>query len=175
MQLSIYDPPPEPVKLERAPPGPLETQIRNARLKTFKAVNSVDQEFRGLVNSWIGVEHRVEKTLKQVAPKKEETPLIPGALYALVCGMAGSIVARNRMLPIRILTPITATIAASAYFIPEVTKNVYHLMLEQEALYLPSVKDAQDKVVAESFTQLEGARQKVDKAAEQGVRAITKP
>ena len=138
----------------------------------------MDRDIRELVNSWIGVEHSIEKTLKQVAPKKQESPLIPGALYALVCGMAGSIVARNRALPIRILTPLTVSIAASAYFIPEATRNVYNLLLEQEARYFPGVKQAQDKAVSQSYSQLEKSlqqgREKVDKAAEQSVSAITK-
>jgi MICOS complex subunit MIC26 len=47
------------------------------------------------VDKWIGIEKQVETTLKEVAPKGEET-IIPGAVYVGIAGMGGSILARNR-------------------------------------------------------------------------------
>lgn len=48
-----------------------------------------------MVDKWIGIEREVESTLKEVAPKGDET-IIPGAIYVGVAGMGGSILARNR-------------------------------------------------------------------------------
>jgi hypothetical protein len=44
------------------------------------------------------VEKNVESTIKEVAPKGEET-VIPGAIYVGIAGMGGSILARNRIFP----------------------------------------------------------------------------
>jgi MICOS complex subunit MIC26 len=56
-----------------------------------------------LVDTWIGVEKEVETTLKEVAPKGEET-ILPGAIYVGIAGMAGSILARNRTFLTFVLT-----------------------------------------------------------------------
>lgn len=42
------------------------------------------------------MEKQVERTLRDVAPKGEET-IIPGAIYVGIAGMGGSIIARNRI------------------------------------------------------------------------------
>lgn len=44
----------------------------------------------------------MERTLKEVAPKGEET-IIPGAIYVGIAGMAGTIIARNRPSPFQCL------------------------------------------------------------------------
>ena len=50
------------------------------------------------MDKWIGIEREVESTLKEVAPKGDET-IIPGAIYVGIAGMGGSILARNRTIP----------------------------------------------------------------------------
>ena len=55
-----------------------------------------------VVDKWIGIEKEVESTLKEVAPKGEET-ILPGAIYVGIAGMGGSILARNRNFVYRIV------------------------------------------------------------------------
>lgn len=82
-------------QLIRNEPTVLETSIRSVRKSVFQVYNTTRSTLGDLVDKWIGIEKDVENTLKEVAPKGEET-ILPGAIYVGIAGMAGSILARNR-------------------------------------------------------------------------------
>jgi MICOS complex subunit MIC26 len=94
-QPSIYDPPAPTQELIREDPTPLESGIRDTRRQIFHVYSTAKNTILDGVDKWIGVERKVERTLKEIAPKGEET-LLPGAVYVGIAGMGGSIIARNR-------------------------------------------------------------------------------
>jgi len=59
--------------------------------------------------------------------------------------MAGGVISRNRILPIRFLTPVITGIAASWYFLPETTGNVSELAWKWEQK-VPQVAETHVKI-----------------------------
>jgi MICOS complex subunit MIC26 len=96
LEPSIYDPPAPTRELIRNEPTPLETSIRTTRKTILQNYYKTKHAITDVVDKWIGIERQVEMTLKEVAPKGEET-IIPGAIYIGIAGMGGSILARNRI------------------------------------------------------------------------------
>lgn len=63
-----------------------------------------------------------KETTRRILDATEE-PLVPNAAYILVAGMFGSILARNRHLPARLLLPPTTATLAASYFMPKTSAN----------------------------------------------------
>jgi organizing structure protein 2 len=132
---------------------------------------SAHKEMEHLIDRWVGIEGKIEKELVEIAPKNGES-LLPGGIYVLVSGMAGSILARNRMLPLRLLTPVLTTILSAMYLLPETSSNVYAAIKRSEAQF-PVVRDAHNEF-SSSVTQgvkgledsLHVGRKKVEDAIE---------
>ncbi|RPA95909.1 hypothetical protein L873DRAFT_1812256 [Choiromyces venosus 120613-1] len=143
------------------PTDRLAAEIRKGRLflhaHTVLLQNHVDLAF----SKYLSYEHSVTKTISSLAPpKSSEEKVVPGLLYVAVSTMAGSIIARNRMLPIRALTPVFVGIGAGWYFLPETTRNVADLVWEWEKM-VPGVAEKHLLV-----------RRGVEEAAETGGKAI---
>ncbi|RHZ46641.1 hypothetical protein Glove_610g4 [Diversispora epigaea] len=128
-KLSIYDDPtPEIVLVES--PTKLEQDIRKTRTKIAQTKNKFEYNLRGVINKWIEIEQKTEKTIKDVIDPRER--FMPEVLYIAVAGLAGTIAARNRNILIRIASPVIFTIAASYYFIPQTSHNISAKIREYE-------------------------------------------
>ncbi len=112
------------------PPSALQQNITVARKFVVQKIKEADSGMRRAVDVWIGVEQDVERTIKEIAPKHER--LLPGAIYVAVTGMSGSILARNRSLPIRFFSPILLALFSAQLFLPETTGNVGKLIWRYE-------------------------------------------
>lgn len=99
LQLPIYDEPEKEALVVPTEKPELAKKIGTARTwlisKLQTATEKSSKATDNVVDSVIGVESRVEKDLKSVAPQNGES-LLPGLIYVIVSGFAGSIVARNR-------------------------------------------------------------------------------
>jgi MICOS complex subunit MIC26 len=73
-----------------------------------------------------------------IAPNE---PLTPGLLYAGVAALTGSVLARNRALPLRLLLPPTLLTLAFAHFLPQTAHNVRAYAGALEDRYLPGVAE----------------------------------
>lgn len=83
----------------------------------------------------------MSSTIRSLAPPKESNEkLLPGGIYVLVASMAGSIIARNRNIAIRFITPIITGIVTANYVIPRTTENVGNLIWKYESRF-PVVRD----------------------------------
>lgn len=113
------------------------------------AIDHADMAAKAAVDKVISAEHSVERTIKRLKPKEER--LLPGAIYVAVIGLSGSIISRNRALPIRFLTPLLLFTVSSTLILPETSRNVGNLIYEWESK-VPQVKEFHDvtrtKVVA---------------------------
>ncbi|KAJ9112696.1 hypothetical protein QFC22_006198 [Naganishia vaughanmartiniae] len=74
---------------------------------------------------------------KSVLPKNE--PLTPGILYIGVAGLAGSVLARNRNILVRLLLPPTLLVASSPYFLPQTSANVRAYLSQVEDTHFPEL------------------------------------
>jgi organizing structure protein 2 len=88
------------------------------------------------------LEESFTSTVASLAPPRESgEKLMPGLIYVLVAGMAGSIVARNRNVLLRGATPLALGLGAAWTVIPVTMGNVSGLAWEYEKRF-PAVADA---------------------------------
>lgn len=106
------------------------------------AIEHADMAARAAVDKVVSAERAIERTVKSLAPQHER--LIPGAIYVAVIGLSGSIVARNRALPIRFLTPLALFALSARLILPETYGKVGNLVYTWEA-HLPPVRKAHDE------------------------------
>lgn len=85
--------------------------------------------------------------LKSLAPPAETEPIFPGLLYVGISTLFGSILARPRSLPMRILTPPTFALTAMLYFLPNTSRNVGDYLWHVEKKYVPGVEKRQSALV----------------------------
>ncbi|KAJ3295778.1 hypothetical protein HK104_002338 [Borealophlyctis nickersoniae] len=128
-KLSIYDEPEDRVTVVEEP-SKLELGIRQARHEVSRTFSSTRNQLQLGVNEWIKLEQKFTDTLKRYVDQDEK--LLPGALYVTVAGFAGSIVAKHRSFPVRMLTPTGFAAGAFVYLYPRTAKNVYSKLLEPQ-------------------------------------------
>lgn len=82
---------------------------------------------------YLSYEHSVTRTVAALAPNKNSPEkVLPGAIYVAVATMAAGIVARKRMWPVRVTTPLVVGVGSAWYFVPETARNVGDLLWEWE-------------------------------------------
>ncbi|CUS07999.1 unnamed protein product [Tuber aestivum] len=122
-------------KVTPTPTDRLAAEIRKARLFLHAHTVFLQKHIDLAFSSYLSYEHSITTTISSLAPpKSSEEKVVPGVLYVAVSTMAGSIIARNRMFPIRALTPVLIGIGAGRYFLPETTRNVGNLVWEWEKM-----------------------------------------
>src|SRR6185295_2939524 len=88
------------------------------------------------------LEHSFTSTVASLAPPRESGErLMPGLVYVLVAGMAGSIVARNRGVVLRASAPLALGVAAAWTVLPVTMNNVSGLLWSYEERF-PAVAAA---------------------------------
>ncbi|RIA84069.1 apolipo protein O-domain-containing protein [Glomus cerebriforme] len=128
-KLSIYDEPKPDLVLVKSPTK-LEEEIRQTRIHVIKAARDFEQQIHEMTNKWIAIEQNTEKTIKEIVAQDER--LMPEVLYIAVAGLAGTIIARNRNILLRIASPLFFTIASSYYFLPKTSHNISTKIQEYE-------------------------------------------
>ncbi|KAF5372953.1 hypothetical protein D9758_001574 [Tetrapyrgos nigripes] len=137
-KLPIYPAPPSEVVVQEVP-SELEKQIGIVRRQLTQTYTEAHAHVQGLVSKWIGVEHAVEHRVKSIISPEE--PLTPGILYVGVATLSGSIIGRNRMLPIRLLLPPTFLILSMNHFLPKTTTNLSEYLSSVEETYFPTLAE----------------------------------
>ncbi|EGO28782.1 hypothetical protein SERLADRAFT_459578 [Serpula lacrymans var. lacrymans S7.9] len=157
-RLPIYAAPtPELVLLDT--PSILETRIGEVRREVKKAYQGAHTQVQGVVSRWIGVEEAVESRIKSFRDPTE--PVTPGLLYMGISTLTGSILARSRSLPTRIILPPTLFIAAFVHFLPKTASNVGDYAEELEDRYIPKFGEKRRIGVAHSRMGWERAKEGV--------------
>lgn len=158
------------------PTDRLAAQIRRARLFLYdQACVAEDAVNNGMARAF-DLEHSFTSTVAGLAPPRETGErLMPGLIYVLVSGMAGSIVARNRGVVLRGATPLALGLGAAWAVLPVTMNNVSALAWKYEQKF-PAVADAHirtregiEKGIHMAKVHTEIAHQKVDEAVT-GVR-----
>ncbi|KAH8920710.1 hypothetical protein BT69DRAFT_1222459, partial [Atractiella rhizophila] len=126
---------PEPPKLLVQEQLPLQNQIRDTRLLVQDYYKQATEQARGLTDRWIRWERGVEDEVHRVLPKDEK--LTPGILYVGVSFLAGSLVARGRSFPIRLLLPPTFLVGSSVYFLPKTSQSIRSYYNHHESSRFP--------------------------------------
>ena len=111
--------------------------------------------------------------------KAPDEQLTPGALYVGVAGPFGSILARSRGLPTRVLLPPTLLALSFNHFLPKTASNVGGYISDLEHTYAPRAAQFTDTAAAHSSATWETAKDRaaearvsLERAVVQGVDAV---
>ncbi|KAK3394674.1 apolipo protein O-domain-containing protein [Podospora didyma] len=124
------------------PTDRLAAQIRHGRLFLYQHACAAEDAVNGGMSRAFDLERSFTSTIASLAPPRESgEKLMPGLIYVLVAGMAGSIMARNRNVVLRAGFPLTLGLGAAYAVIPVTMRNVGGLVWEYERRF-PAVADA---------------------------------
>ncbi|KAK3310585.1 apolipo protein O-domain-containing protein [Chaetomium strumarium] len=124
------------------PTDRLAAEIRRARLFLYSQACVAEDAVNGAMARAFALEESFTSTVASLAPPRESgEKLMPGLIYVLVAGMAGSIVARNRNVLLRGAAPLALGLGAAWMVIPVTMGNVSGLVWEYEKKF-PAVADA---------------------------------
>lgn len=120
----------------------LASQIRHARLFLHTQAATAEDALNAGMSRAFALEQSFTSTVASLAPPRESgEKLMPGLIYVLVSGMAGSIVARNRNILLRGATPLALGLTAAYTVLPITMGNVGNLAWHYEKKF-PAVADA---------------------------------
>lgn len=129
-----------------SPTALLAAQIRQGRLFLYQQSCTAEDAVNAGMARLFRLEHGFTSTLSSLAPARESGErLMPGLVYVLVAGMAGSIVARNRGVLLRGATPLALALGAAWSVLPVTMGNVSALAWRYEQR-VPAVAEAHVKV-----------------------------
>ncbi|KAL2137555.1 hypothetical protein VTI28DRAFT_9069 [Corynascus sepedonium] len=124
------------------PTDRLAAQIRRARLFAYAQACVAEDAVNGAMARAFALERSFTSTIASLAPPRESgEKLMPGLVYVLVAGMAGSIIARNRNVLVRGAAPLALGLGAAWAVLPVTMGNVSGLVWEYEKK-VPAVADA---------------------------------
>ncbi|KTW30389.1 uncharacterized protein T551_01672 [Pneumocystis jirovecii RU7] len=124
-KLSIYNEIEDAPVLVEVTPLVLQLKIEKGRKQFEKTVRNISTKIEEVVDKWIGIENKIESVAKEIAPSNKE--ISSGGIYVIVSGMAGLILTRKCTFPIRFVTPVITSFAASTYFFPETHQNIRNM------------------------------------------------
>ena len=137
-----------PLTLRTRSPTPtdrLAAQIGHARLFAYAQACVAEDAVNSAMARAFALEHAFTSTIASLAPPRESgEKLMPGLIYVLVAGMAGSIVARNRNVLLRGAAPLALGLGAAWAVIPVTMGNVGGLVWEYEKK-VPALAEAHVK------------------------------
>ncbi|KAL2017503.1 hypothetical protein VTK56DRAFT_2045 [Thermocarpiscus australiensis] len=139
--ISVHDPHPHH-RRRPTPTDRLAAQIRRARLFLYAQACTAEDAVNRTMARAFALEQSFTSTVASLAPPRESGErLLPGLIYVLVAGMAGSIVARNRNVVLRGAAPLALGLGAAWVVLPVTMGNVSALLWEYEKRF-PAVADA---------------------------------
>lgn len=126
----------QPTTLTPRRPTPtdrLAEQIGRARMFLYGQAVCAEDAVNRTVDRAFNLEQSFTGTLASLAPSRESgEKLMPGAVYVLVAAMAGSIVARNRNVLLRVASPLAFGVGAGWTVLPVTMNNVSALTWKYE-------------------------------------------
>ncbi|KAK1755338.1 micos subunit MIC26 [Echria macrotheca] len=134
----------EPTTIQRrpTPTARLAAQIRLGRLFLYRQACTAEDAVNNAMSRAFSLEQSFTSTIASLAPPRESGErLMPGLVYVLVAGMAGSIVARNRNVLLRASAPLALGIGAAWVVLPVTMNNVSGLLWTYEQRF-PAVAEA---------------------------------
>ncbi|KAH8194478.1 hypothetical protein TruAng_011356 [Truncatella angustata] len=140
------------------PTDRLAVQIGRARLFLYEHATRAEDAVNAGMDRAFNLEKSFTQTVASLAPPRETgEKLMPGLVYVLVAGMAGSIVSRNRNVLLRATVPLALGIGAGWLVIPVTMNNVSGLLWQYEQKF-PAVAQAHIQTRESLFKTVEFAR-----------------
>ncbi|CAK7215868.1 hypothetical protein SCUCBS95973_002628 [Sporothrix curviconia] len=110
------------------PTDRLAVQIGRARLFLYRQACAAEDGVNRAADKVFGLERSFTETVASLAPSRASGErLLPGAVYVLVAGMAGSIVTRRSNVLLRATVPLVFGVTAGWALLPVTMRNVADL------------------------------------------------
>ncbi|KAF9207789.1 hypothetical protein BGZ59_010969 [Podila verticillata] len=172
-KLPVYDEP-EPEMVVKEEPTRLDEALRAARKETDRQILGMKYHLQMVTDKVVDIEKEAETTIKSVLVKEEE--VMPAALYVVVAGFAGSIVASRRNILLRFLSPVAFSAMAFGYFFPASSNRLIEQANRSDlAKYIPSDLQKQfQELSGKSESKLKEAVEQVKHTAQEVKVAVEK-
>lgn len=140
------------------PTDRLAVQIGRARLFLYQHATRAEDAVNSGMDQAFHLEKSFTQTVASLAPPRESgEKLMPGLVYVLVAGMAGSIISRNRNILLRAAVPLALGVGAGWLVIPVTMNNVSGLLWQYEQKF-PAVAEAHIKTRENLFKSVDFAK-----------------
>lgn len=140
------------------PTDRLAVQIGRARLFLYQHATQAEDAVNSGMDKAFHLEKSFTQTVASLAPPRESREqLMPGVVYVLVAGMAGSIISRNRNILLRATVPLALGVGAGWLVIPVTMNNVSNLLWTYEQKF-PAVAQAHIQTRENLFKSLNFAK-----------------
>ncbi|KAK6068202.1 MICOS subunit MIC26 [Seiridium cupressi] len=148
----------KPANRGPSPTDRLAVQIGRARLFLYQHATRAEDAVNSGMDQAFHLEKSFTQTVASLAPPRESgEKLMPGLVYVLVAGMAGTIISRNRNILLRASVPLALGIGAGWLVIPVTMNNVSGLLWKYEQKF-PAVAEAHIKTRENIFKSLDMAK-----------------
>ncbi|PLW30671.1 hypothetical protein PCASD_15139 [Puccinia coronata f. sp. avenae] len=143
-QLPIYDESPRDIILVKTE-LPLQSQVRWARQNIQSFKNDLESRFNVVVDHGYHVEKKFVGTLSSLIDQRESNS--SSVLCVGIGTMTGSILARNRSLPLRFLSPLAFFLISSNQFLPSTTHNIKTYIFKLQDHHFPQSAATRDQMI----------------------------
>ncbi|KNZ52177.1 hypothetical protein VP01_365g1 [Puccinia sorghi] len=146
LQLPIYDEPSEEIILVKTE-LPLQPQVRWVRQNMQSFKRNLEGRFNVALDHGLMVEKKVSQLLFA------ESDCVG------IGTMTGSILARNRSLPLRFLSPLAFFVLSSNQFLPSTTHNLKSYIFKLQDHHFPQSAAARDQLIKQGTEGVEWLKQ----------------
>lgn len=117
----------------------LEKYIKEGRAWVAEKTEQGQAQADSVFEKYLKAEKSVTSTVAEI--KSDDEDILPGGIYVLISALSGSILARNKNLLFRGITPLVFGLGAFKYFLPQTFENTGNLVwkFEQKA---PAIAEA---------------------------------
>lgn len=152
----------------------LEKYVSIGRSWLHEQVEAGKKQANFAFEKYLKAEKNVTSTVADL--KSDDEDILPGAIYVLVATLSGSVVARNRNILLRGVSPIVFGVLAFNYFLPQTYKNTGKLIwsFEQKAPALAQAHIDTTKQVEDIITNVDTAVKDANTALESSVHKARK-
>lgn len=124
----------------------------------YQHATRAEDAVNGAMDRAFNLEKSFTQTIASLAPPAESgEKLMPGLVYVLVAGMAGSIISRNRNILLRTAAPVALGIGAGWLVIPVTMSNVSGLLWKYEQKF-PVIAETHVRTRESLFKSVEFAK-----------------
>lgn len=150
---------------------PVKSVFRSVREQLNKSIENGRDWLENGKSQYLEKERQVTSTLSSLHHRQED--LFPNSIYVLIGGLTGQIVARQRGILARFVTPLAFGVASFWWFLPETFKNTSRFVWKVEQRTLPEFSQHQvsayekaEKFVSDVEKKAAESQQSVSSSAE---------
>lgn len=149
-----------------APPA-LQSTFKSARESLYSVYSSTINYVNKGYTKYYQTEQKVTNTASELHDKSED--LMPNAVYVLIAGLSGNIMARQRGVIAKAIFPVILGVGSFRYFLPNTFASTMSFVWRLEQQKLPEIAKQQEQLV----TKLSEIVGQLEKSSEVGREKVS--